>query len=120
MISASDYWSGHTDHRAFPGQSPTARPTWLSFGTGTTDRDGRFDVRLRTSWGGSGGLLSRLFGWTEIPPYHGAAALLVKTESGEEVVLDLTEGRWVVVGARGEGDVYAVLDAGQLPLTQGN
>jgi hypothetical protein len=108
-----------TDRRT-GASSPTPRPTWLAFGTGVTDEDGRFDVSLRTSWGGNGGVLSRLLGSTDIPPFHGVAALLVRTEAGEEYVLDLTGGRWVVVGARGEGDAYAVLDAGDLQLPEGN
>lgn len=109
------------DQRWAQGEkSAASRSTWLSFGTGVTDEDGRFDVRLRTSWGGNGGVLSRLLRSTDIPPFHGAAALLVRTEAGEEYVVDLTQGRWVVEGARGPDEVYARLDAGELQLTQGN
>ncbi len=109
------------DQRWAQGDKSTAsQSTWLSFGTGSTDDEGRFDVRLRTQWGGNGGLLSRLLRTTDIKPYQGAHALLVRTGAGQQFVLDLTEGRWVVEGARGPDEVYARIDVGERQLTQGN
>jgi hypothetical protein len=89
-------------------------------GAGPTDAEGRFDLVTQTIWGGN------YYPWglgrdtpDEPPPYHGARALLVEWPDGRRTVVDTTHGTWTVVDPPSTGDIYAVLDIGEVRVRAG-